>query len=206
MKIQVQGHTVEVGDQFANLSDAEKQATIDEIASHIQASTQQAQQPKPPEAEESTGKQILNGAVGAGTMLGGSALAKGGLKFLAERNLAGKVGEAIRGAIKPTAEASTKVAEMASSNAVRDIALQGLQRGVQGVTAAAGAIAPYVRGLSGAALALHSEGLNNGEDQLVQQMHQQQDQGVANGQLAPPPGPAQPPQAPYQGAVAPQGQ
>ena len=99
------------------------------------------------------------------------------------------------GAVAPEAKTATKVASMASNNAIRDIAMQGLSKGVQGVTAAAGAIAPYVRGLGGAALALHSEGLNNGEDEMVRRMHQQQDQQVANGRIAPaqPQGPAVPP-------------
>ena len=221
MKIEIGGKQVEVDDSFKDLTPEEQQSTANDIASQLGLNEPKTQYREPGMMESALGHalgaaNVATGAItpvikGAGHLLSNPVVDLGlgltGAKTKIGQSLLRSVGEGLglRGPIAPAqaAKTATKVADMASSSAIRDIAMQGLSKGVQGVTAAAGAIAPYLRGLGGAALALHSEGLNNGEDQLVQQMHQQQDQGVANGQLAPPPGPAQPPQAPYQGPVAP---
>ena len=198
MKLEIAGKQVEVDDSFAKLSDAEKQATVNEIASHIQSAEPKQSEANPQGGVNAPGpiQRAIAPVFGAGAAAGGAIMAvPHAVAHFARENpvLAAGAGYLMKDKAKELmAKGASKVADMASSNAVRDIALQGLQRGVQGVTAAAGAIAPYVRGLSGAALALHSQGLNNGEDQLVQQMHQQQDQQMASGQIAPPQGPVAP--------------
>lgn len=105
-----------------------------------------------------------------------------------------KAVEAIRGAVAPAtgvkvgpinptdiAKNTAKVAEIASKSAIKDMALQGLQQGAQGIRAAASAAAPILKGLSGAALMTYSRGLNTGEDELMRRIRAQQDAAMRHG-------------------------
>ena len=207
MIIQVNGQNVNVDDSYAKLSPEEQQATQQEIAQSIgmhqeaaqkQQQTQQQQaNPQGMAAGGSDIRQAIDPAIAVGAV-GIPAAAKGYEMYKGAQLASGAIDwmRGSAGAVNPATVArnTTKVADMASSNAVRDIALQGLQKGVQGVAAAAGAIAPYIRGFTGAALMAHSEGLNRGEDEMVRQMHAAQDRQT--GQQSPIP----------QGPVNPQGQ
>ena len=202
MNIVVDGKNVEVDDSYAKLSPEEQAKTQTEIRESISAHKEaavkiqerQQQNANPSSMDLSNGNSTIRqyadpalAAAGIGVPVAAGLYVKNKLLGMGKDLISRGAG-----AIAPEAKTATKVADMASSNAIKDIALQGLQRGVQGVTAAAGAIAPYIRGLGGAALALHSEGLNNGEDEMVRRMHQQQDQQMASGQIAPPQGPVAP--------------
>ena len=208
MIIQVNGQNVEVDDSYSHLSPDEQAQTQQEIAQsmgvHQQAQQkqqqQQQQQANPSPMDLANGQSAIRQAIDPAIAVGavGVPAAMKGYEMYKGASLANSAISALRGAVNPKtiAKESVKVADMASSQAIKDIALQGIQRGVQGAAAFAGSVAPYIRGLSGVALMTHSGNLNNGEDEMIRKMHEQQDQQMQSGAIAPPqgsqPGPVMP--------------